>query len=245
MLRAMFHKKGPTLRELAIQALSSTDHGYDLIAPKFDYTPFRTPDPVLERVAKELGAPGSIDTALDVCCGTGAGMRWMRPLCREVMVGIDRSQGMLEEARARLEEAPGDARVELVRGDALELPFADRFDLITCFGAFGHILEDDEPRFVDQIAHALKIGGRFAFVTSHMPAKTSPSFWMARGFNAVMRVRNAVLKPPFIMYYLTILLPGCAWLLESRGFEVEVRSNVFEPPFVGLELVIATLRRRR
>ena len=40
----MFHAKGPTFWELAVQALSSTEHGYDLLAPKFDYTPFRTPD---------------------------------------------------------------------------------------------------------------------------------------------------------------------------------------------------------
>ena len=58
----MFHEKGPTLRELAEQALSSTDHGYDLLASKFDYTPFRTPDAMLERAAevakKKARAPG-------------------------------------------------------------------------------------------------------------------------------------------------------------------------------------------
>ncbi|MGO9081297.1 MAG: hypothetical protein ACLQDY_20030, partial [Streptosporangiaceae bacterium] len=32
------------MRELAMQALSSVEGGYDLLAPKFDHTPFRTPD---------------------------------------------------------------------------------------------------------------------------------------------------------------------------------------------------------
>ena len=39
----MFSPQGPSLRELAIQALSSVEDGYDLLAPKFDHTPFRTP----------------------------------------------------------------------------------------------------------------------------------------------------------------------------------------------------------
>ena len=39
----MFHPQGPTFWELARQALSSTQRGYDLLAPKFDFTPFRTP----------------------------------------------------------------------------------------------------------------------------------------------------------------------------------------------------------
>src|SRR5690606_33297695 len=110
----------------------------------------------------------------------------------------------------RLADAPGTARVELLRGDALALPFEDRsLDLVTCFGAFGHILESDEPRFVRELARVLDDRGRFVFVTSELPPITSPSLWLARGFNAAMRVRNAIWKPEFIMYYLTFLLPRC------------------------------------
>ena len=35
----MFSPQGPTLRELTVQALSSVERGYDLLAPKFDHTP--------------------------------------------------------------------------------------------------------------------------------------------------------------------------------------------------------------
>jgi ubiquinone/menaquinone biosynthesis C-methylase UbiE len=239
----MFHPNGPTFWELARQALSSTDHGYDLIAPKFDYTPFRTPDAVLELVAAHVAKGGPVRRALDVCCGTGAGMRWLRPLCTEATIGIDRSPGMLAEAERRLADAPGDAPLFFVRGDALALPFERELDLITCFGAFGHILEEDEPRFVDSIARALVPGGRFVFVTSEHPPITSPELWMARGFNLAMRVRNAVIKPEFIMYYLTFLLPECQRLLEQRGFDVEVVRDLFPAPFARARLVVATLRR--
>lgn len=235
----MFHPHGPTFWELARQALSSTERGYDLLAPKFDFTPFRTPDVVLETTAACLGEPGSIASALDVCCGTGAAMRALRPLCRERVVGIDMSQGMLDVARLHLADAPGEARLELVRGDVLDMPFAGEFELAVCFGALGHILRRDEPQFVGQVHKALRPGGRFAFLTSHMPPLLSRRYWLARAFNGAMRVRNLLIRPPFIMYYLTFLLPQCQMLLEQQGFDVEIREP-FGSRLAELKLVIGT-----
>ncbi len=57
----MFTKQGPTVRELAVQALSSTERGYDLLAPKFDHTPYRTPDQVLDAVTREVRGLGPFD----------------------------------------------------------------------------------------------------------------------------------------------------------------------------------------
>src|SRR2546430_12186839 len=54
-------------------------------------------------------------TGLDVCCGTGAGMELLRPLCRDRVVGLDFSRGMLEVGRQRTAAAPGSARLELDR----------------------------------------------------------------------------------------------------------------------------------
>src|SRR5438874_13813190 len=102
----MFHPQGPTFWELAEQALSSTERGYDLLAPKFDFTPFRTPDEVLKGLAWYLGPPRSIDSALDICCGTGAAIDILRPLCRQRVVGIDFSRGMLDVAKRRFHTEP-------------------------------------------------------------------------------------------------------------------------------------------
>lgn len=235
----MFHPEGPSLRELLAQALTSTERGYDLLAPKFDRTPFRTPDPVLEATARVIGEPASVDAALDVCCGTGAAMRHLRPLCRRRVVGLDFSQGMLDEARRRLADAPGEARVELVRGDALALPFDGEFDVVTSVGAFGHVLPEDEDRFVAGIVRALRPGGRFVFATGERPKPTSAWFWMAHGFNAVMRVRNALLEPPFVMYYLTFLWPEVRTLLERHGLRVEVVHGACPPPYARVKIVVA------
>jgi ubiquinone/menaquinone biosynthesis C-methylase UbiE len=236
----MFHPQGPTFFELAQQALSSTERGYDLLAPKFDYTPFRTPRQILDRVAVHLERLAPFGAGLDVCCGTGAGMEMLRPLCRDRVVGLDFSRGMLEVCRQRLAQAPGSARVELVRADALAMPFGPEFDIVICFGAHGHILERDEPRFISEVARVLKPGGRFVFVTSYLPPVWSSRYWFARLFNGAMRLRNLLVSPPFIMYYLTFLLPGVRQLLEAKGLQVEERELAPERPWSWFRLVIAT-----
>ncbi len=239
----MFHRKGPTLFELAQQGLSSIERGYDLLAPKFEYTPFRTPDVVLKTAMAQVGAPGSVDRALDLCCGTGAAIRFLRPLCRREVVGVDLSQGMLDEARRLLADAPGEAAITLVQANALELTYAAEFDVVTSFGAFGHILEEDAPRLVEAVTRALRPGGRFVFVTAHPPSVFHPGYWMAKGFNAVMRVRNALWKPTFVMYYLTFLVPRARELLEAQGFEVDVRDGLIPRPFSGYSIVVATKKK--
>ena len=174
----MFHRKGPSFFELAKQWLSSTERAYDLLAPKFDYTTFRTPESVLSVVAERLQRSAPVSSSLDICCGTGAAMQWLGPLCSHRVVGIDMSAGMLEVARSTTRSAPGDAHLEFVRGNALDMPFGANFDLAVCFGAFGHILPQDEPQLIRQIAGALKPGGRFVFVTSEMPPKWSKVYWL-------------------------------------------------------------------
>ena len=238
----MFHPQGPTFWELARQCLSSTRRGYDLLAPKFDYTPFRTPDEVLDGMAKYLGGPRSIDAALDVCCGTGAAIRILRPLCRERVVGIDFSPGMLEQARRHFPYEPDSANVEFVEGDVLEMGFREEFDLAVTVGSLGHILPRDEPRFIERIHAALRRNGRFVFVTTTMPPVTSRPYLLSRGFNAAMRIRNTFWRPPFIMYYLTFLLPGAQRLLEEHGFEVQIHYNAFAGRWKPLKVVVATKR---
>jgi len=236
----MFHPNGPTFFELAEQALSSTERGYDLLAPKFEYTPFRTPDWLLELVGSFLDHAGQFRSGLDLCCGTGAGLELLRPRCRERVVGIDFSQGMLDVCRQRLSAVPGDTPVELVRGNVLALPFAAAFDVTVCFGAFGHILPRDEPRFVAEIARALRPGGRFVFVTSYLPPRLSRRYVFSRFFNAAMHVRNALFAPPFVMFYLTFLLPDVDRLLRGHGFDVETRDPGLGKPWQDVRLVVAT-----
>ena len=101
----MFSAQGPTFGELCVQALSSVERGYDLLAPKFDHTPFRTPGSVLDATTAALAELGPFADGLDLCCGTGAGLQVLEPLCQRLITGVDFSVGMLAEARAAHPEA--------------------------------------------------------------------------------------------------------------------------------------------
>ncbi|MFI8962200.1 class I SAM-dependent DNA methyltransferase [Streptomyces sp. NPDC053493] len=214
----MFSPEGPTFRELTRQALSSVEHGYDLLAGKFDATPFRTPDRVLASVADALEPLGPFDAGLDVCCGTGAGLDVLRSVCAGRIAGVDFSAGMLAEARRTHPAAT------LVRADALALPFAPVFDLAVSFGAFGHFLPYEQRILFAQVHAALRRGGTFAFPLPAPPRVGSVPYWTLWAFDAAMRLRNAVWRPPFVMYYRTFRLADVRSALRAAGFEVELRA---------------------
>ena len=54
-----------------------------------------------------------------------------------------------------------------------------------------------------------------------------------------MHIRNAIVTPPFVMFYLTFLLPRAKALLEAQGFDVDVRRNFFSS-WPQLVTVVAT-----
>jgi SAM-dependent methyltransferase len=210
----MFSPQGPSLRELAAQALSSVEGGYDLLAPKFDHTPFRTPDGVLDATAEALRPLGPFGRGLDLCCGTGAGIRVLSSLCQGPVTGTDFSAGMLARARGAHPDA------YWVRADARALPFAGGFDLAVSFGAFGHFLPTERPALFAGVYRALRPGGVFAFPVGGPQPVTSGRYWALRGFDLAMRVRNVVWRPPFVMYYCTCPLPAVSSDLAASGFSV-------------------------
>src|SRR5580692_6045446 len=211
---AVFSPQGPSRRELTLQALSSVEGGYDLLAPKFDHTPFRTSDGVLDATAGALGPLGPFGRGLDVCCGTGAGMRVLTSLCPGPVTGVDFSAGMLAQARRAHPD------VTWVRADVRALPFAGAFGLAVSFGALGHFLPAERPALFDGVYRALRPGGVFAFPIGAPPPISSRQYWALLGFDAAMRVRNAVWRPPFVMYYRTCTLGALSDDLTAAGFAV-------------------------
>ncbi|MGW2282498.1 methyltransferase domain-containing protein [Streptomyces sp. NPDC001770] len=248
--------QGPTFRELAVQALSSTERGYDLLAPKFDHSPYRTPDRVLDAVTGALGPLGPFARGLDVCCGTGAGIGVLRQVCHERVTGVDFSAGMLAVGRssrpdavtaprggaqspaggmenpagggevpgrrAETPVAPPGPVVDWVRADARALPFAPAFDLALSLGAFGHFLPRERPALFAQVHASLRPGGRFVFPVGAPPVLGSRAYWTLLGFDAAMRVRNALWRPRFVMYYRTFRLPDVLNDLAATGFSVHL-----------------------
>lgn len=212
--RPVFSPQGPSLRELCVQALSSIERGYDLLAPKFDHTPFRTPQSILDATAHALSELGPFGQGLDVCCGTGAGMKVLRPLCEARITGVDFSAGMLARARGAYPHATW------VRADARALPFAESFDLAVTFGALGHFLPAERPTLFEGVYRTLRPGGLFAFPIGAPPPLTSVAHWTTLGFDLTMRVRNALWRPTFVMYYRISTLPSVRDDLTAAGFAV-------------------------
>jgi ubiquinone/menaquinone biosynthesis C-methylase UbiE len=210
----MFSAQGPSARELLVQALSSVERGYDLLAPKFDQTPFRTHDLVLDATADALRSLGPFDRGLDVCCGTGAGMAVLASVCQGPILGVDFSAGMLALAR----DAHPDAA--WVRADVRDLPFDGAFDLAVSFGALGHFLPAERPALFSGVYRALRPGGVFAFPIGAPPAVTTAGYWALLGFDAAMRVRNIVWRPSFVMYYRTCPPSALTSDLAASGFAV-------------------------
>jgi Methyltransferase domain len=135
---------------------------------------------------------------------------------------------MLAEAAKSLAADPGGPgglpEVQWVRADARELPFDEVFDLATSFGAFGHFLPGERPAVFAGVRAALRPGGLFAFPLPAPPPVGSLPYWAMWGFDAAMRVRNAVWRPPFVMYYRTFGLPDVLHELADVGFAVELRA---------------------
>jgi ubiquinone/menaquinone biosynthesis C-methylase UbiE len=210
----MFSPRGPSVRELATQALSSVEGGYDLLAPKFDHTPFRTPDDMLDATTDALRPLSPFGFGLDLCCGTGAGMRVLQSVCQGPVMGVDFSTGMLAQA------AHAHPVAKRVRADVRALPFVGAFDVAVSFGALGHFLPAERPALFAGVNRALRPGGVFAFPIGAPQPVNSRRYWALLGFDVAMRVRNAVWRPPFVMYYRTCPPHAVLNDLTTSGFAV-------------------------
>jgi ubiquinone/menaquinone biosynthesis C-methylase UbiE len=129
---------------------------YDAIAPLYDSGPARarTVDPELLAFIEQRPSSDAL-SLLDIGCGTGNQLvanRAAAPGAR--MVGVDRSLGMLRQARRKSQA------VAWVQADAAALPFpALSFDFISCQFAFHHF----QPKvgMLCDTFRVLRLGGRF------------------------------------------------------------------------------------
>ena len=221
---------GPTLAELVAQGLSSIEGGYDQLSAKFDQSVFRTPDPVLQGLSSQLFACGR---ALDIGCGTGAVLQRLQPFA-EQLVGLDLSRNMLEIARRQL-----GPEAHLIQGDFLKTYWENQFQLITCVGVLGHIPVADQDEFFRRVERALCPGGVFLTVVGSLTGR--PWVYLpALAFDSLMRLRNLLWRPTFVMYYLSFVLPKAARVIERHGLKVEVIEGNFPTPFNQLKVLRAT-----
>jgi ubiquinone/menaquinone biosynthesis C-methylase UbiE len=146
---------------------------------------------------------------LDVACGTGFLTRHLRG----EVVGLDQSASMLEEAGRQAPEA------ELVRGDALDLPFPDgAFDRVFTGHFYGHLDAHDRARF---LAEARRVAPELVVVDSALREDNVAEELQTRILNDGSRW--TVLKRCFAPEALLAELTGGETLHAGRWF-VAVRA---------------------
>ena len=178
-------------------------------------------DPRWRRALVRAIDPQPGQRVLDVATGTGmvAEALARRSTCE--VVGLDQSEAMLAEARARVSRDPElAARVSLVPGEAERLPFADaEFDALT----FTYLLRyvDDRAATMRELARVLGPGGRIGMVEFGVPPRAR--------LRALWRVHTRLGLP------LLGRLVSPAWLEVGRflGPSIEELGEL-EPDLVGL-----------
>jgi demethylmenaquinone methyltransferase/2-methoxy-6-polyprenyl-1,4-benzoquinol methylase len=137
-------------------------------------------DPRWRRAMVRRVEAKSGDRVLDVATGTGmVAVALVRRFGCSV-VGLDQSPQMLSGAQAKLDADPElEARIELVRGQAESLEFADgEFDHLT----FTYLLRyvEDPAATLKELARVVKPGGRVASLEFMLPPnRFARSLWHA------------------------------------------------------------------
>jgi demethylmenaquinone methyltransferase/2-methoxy-6-polyprenyl-1,4-benzoquinol methylase len=148
-------------------------------------------DPRWRRAMVDALAPKADERILDVATGTGMVAAELRSRADCSVVGLDQSAEMLAVARTRF--AGDGARVELIDGQAEELPFADEsFDALT----FTYLLRyvDNPPATIKELARVVRPGGRIASLEFGVPPRVSARvawrFYTAVGLPALGRIAS-------------------------------------------------------
>jgi SAM-dependent methyltransferase len=108
---------------------------------------------------------------LDLACGPGVFTRPLARLSQGLVVGLDLSWPMLNQARASVERK-GPDNIVFLRATAFNLPFADAsFDFINCCGAL-HLF-DRPADALREISRVLQPGAHFIAQTTIRPERSA------------------------------------------------------------------------
>jgi demethylmenaquinone methyltransferase / 2-methoxy-6-polyprenyl-1,4-benzoquinol methylase len=174
--RASAEADGSPRKREALELFRELPRHYDLLSSALSFGQ----DPRWRRELVRAVAPPQGARVLDVATGTGMVAAELLARTDCTVVGIDQSAQMLGAARARF---AGNARVELLEGQAEALPFAERsFDALT----FTYLLRyvDDPAVTMRELARVVRPGGHVASLEFGVPP-WRPAYWAWRFYTAV------------------------------------------------------------
>ena len=134
--------------------------------------------------------------ALDVCCGTGDITFLLAEAGAEQVIGLDFSEGMLEQARRRQtghRDQPAADRIQFLQGDALALPFDDdSFDVITV--SFGVRNVEDLALAFREFARVGRPGARIVCLEITRPKSRIANWFYDVWFDRIVPLMGAIIS---------------------------------------------------
>ncbi len=196
---------------------------FDSISPKYDLLNrvfSMGTDQSWRRKVMRLVAQEPVERLLDVATGT-ADLALMAAKRVEHVVGADISEGMLSHGREKVRKAGLEERIELVRGDAAELPFPDgTFDVVTV--AFGVRNFEDLERGVRGMVRVLRQGGRLFVLEFSRPRGSISPFYRFYFHRVMPFIGRMISKDSAAYSYLPASVDAFP---EGAAFEGVLRAN--------------------
>ncbi len=135
---------------------------FESIAPKYDLMndviSFRRHKAWRKFAMKKMNVRRG-ESAIDLCCGT---CDWTISLAEQSggeVVGLDFSSNMLDVGREKIRQRGLDKQIDLVQGNAMQLPFEDdRFDCATIGFALRNV--PDLVKVLEEMRRVVKPGGQ-------------------------------------------------------------------------------------
>ncbi|MGZ7119977.1 MAG: class I SAM-dependent methyltransferase, partial [Methanobacterium sp.] len=100
---------------------------------------------------------------LDIACGKGSTAFYLAEKYGCQVVGIDISEGLIQEANETCEKKGLTRKVKFLLGDAMDLPFDDnQFDVAISQGIL--VFVDDKIKTINEASRVIKNGGKAGWV---------------------------------------------------------------------------------
>lgn len=184
----------------------------------------------LDMSARRMKLTGD-EKLLDLCCGTGKStLACLNELPTGTIVGVDNSEGMLEEAKRKFAAEIKAGKMSFVLKDAMQLDFPDNsFDAV--FMAYGLRNMPDYDKAVKGIHRILKPGGKLCIHDYSLSGSLfSKIYWAVLGYGFIVPFCTLLSGSSSIYTYLiksvlTFLNPvQIKALLQENGFEAVVAT---------------------
>lgn len=174
--------------------------------------------PIAQGVRQFPEVTGQALRVLDVACGTGRTLRFIRSILPKAsLVGVDLSPAYLRKANQNLSQQPG-ALPQLIQANAEQLPFVDdHFHITTSTFLFHELPAAARSAVIRELFRVTQPGGTVVICDSVQTADAPELEPMLLGFPATFH-------EPYYRHYLTDDLVA---YLEQAGFEPVETSTHF------------------